>query len=56
MMLAILAIVTVLAFWGTLKNKRANNKFGTLVGGVFSVGLLAITVLAALFDFGIIRA
>ncbi|MFS8579991.1 MAG: DUF1682 domain-containing protein [Novibacillus thermophilus] len=56
MMLAILALVTVLAFWGTLKNKRTNNKFGAVVGGVFSVALLAITVLAALFEFGIISA
>lgn len=54
MMLAILAIVTVLAIWGTLKNRRFGNKVGTVIGGLFSVALVAITVLAALFDFGII--
>lgn len=56
MMLAILAIVTILAIWGTLKNRRLGNKVGMVIGGLFSIALVGITVLAALFDFGIISA
>lgn len=53
-MLAILVVVTIFAFWGTLKNRRTNNTFGAAVGGLFSVVLAAITVLAALITFGVV--
>lgn len=55
MMLIFLILVTVFAFWGTLNNKRMNNKFGTVVSGLFSVILAGITALAALVTFGIIE-
>ena len=55
-MLAILVLVTILAFMGTMKNRRMGNKFGMAVAGVFSIALLGITILAALYEFGLISA
>lgn len=55
-MLAILVLVTILAFWGTMKNRRMGNKFGMGVAGLFSIALLGITILAALHEFGVFSA
>lgn len=55
MMLAVLALLTILAIWGTVKNKRANNFVGAVIGGAMSFALVAISLLAFLIDFGIIK-
>ncbi|WP_157360850.1 hypothetical protein [Numidum massiliense] len=55
MMLTILFLVMILSFWGTIKNRRLGNKFGVVVGGLFSVTLAGVTVLASLITFGIVQ-
>ncbi|RAL26540.1 hypothetical protein [Thermoflavimicrobium daqui] len=45
----ILLLCTILAIWGTLKNKKSGNKPGFIIGGLLTLGMIGITGLA-LFD------
>lgn len=55
MMLTILVLLTLLSLWGTAKNRRMGNKFGTVVGGLFSLGLISVVIIATLVTFGILE-
>ncbi|PTX52208.1 hypothetical protein C8P63_13124 [Melghirimyces profundicolus] len=45
-MTVILIFITVLAIMGTLKNKRSGNKPGYMIGGLFTLALIGVTLLA----------
>lgn len=45
-MTVILIFISILAVMGTLKNRRTGNKPGFLIGGLFTVATIGITLLA----------
>lgn len=53
-MVTVMVLISILAILGTIFNKNTKNKPGFVIGGVFTVGLVGITLLS-LFDlfFGI---
>jgi hypothetical protein len=48
-MVPLLVITSVLAIIGTMYNKRTGNSVGFYIGGVFMLGLVAVTLLS-LYD------
>lgn len=48
-MVIILVLMSILAVIGTLHNKKAGNRFGFFVGGLFTLTLVGVTCLA-LYD------
>jgi len=53
-MTIILVLISILAIRGTLFNKKTQNQPGFIIGGVFTLGLVGVTLLSV-FDlfFGI---
>lgn len=45
-MVVILILVSILAVIGTLYNKRTNNKVGFILGALFTIPLIGVTLLA----------
>ncbi|WP_169713537.1 hypothetical protein [Paludifilum halophilum] len=45
-MTVILIISSILAVIGAWKNKKSDNKPGFLIGGIFTIGLIGVTLLA----------
>ncbi|WP_146160452.1 hypothetical protein [Desmospora activa] len=45
-MTVILIFVSILAVMGTLYNKRTNNKVGFLLGGLFTLAVVGVTLIA----------
>ncbi len=48
-MVPLLVLISILAVWGTLYNKKTGNKPGFVIGGVFTLGIVGVTLLA-LYD------
>ncbi|BCU81627.1 MULTISPECIES: hypothetical protein [Polycladomyces] len=48
-MVVILVLMCILAVRGVLYNKRTQNKSGFIIGGIFTAGLIGVTLLA-LYD------
>lgn len=48
-MATILVLISILAVQGTLYNKKTNNKPGFIIGGIFTIGLIGVTLLS-LYD------
>ncbi|MBA4495027.1 hypothetical protein ACFO25_02125 [Paenactinomyces guangxiensis] len=48
-MVPILVLISIFAIQGTLYNKKTGNKPGLVIGGVFTLGLVGVTLLA-LYD------
>lgn len=48
-MATILVLISILAVQGTLYNKKINNKPGLIIGGIFTIGLIGVTLLS-LYD------
>jgi hypothetical protein len=48
-MVPILVIITLLAIRGTMYNKKTGNKPGFIIGGLFTLGILGVTLLS-LYD------
>lgn len=48
-MVVILVLMCILAVRGVLHNKRTQNKSGFIIGGIFTLGLIGVTLLA-LYD------
>jgi|GEM_PF-1965926 len=48
-MAIVLILISILAVRGTLYNKKTNNKPGFIIGGIFTIGLIGVTLLSV-FD------
>jgi len=49
-MVPLLVLIAILAIRGTLYNKKTGNKPGFVIGGIFTLGIVGVTLLA-LYDF-----
>ncbi|MGA8941773.1 MAG: hypothetical protein WB502_03530 [Thermoactinomyces sp.] len=49
-MVPLLVLISIFALWGTWYNKKTGNKPGLVLGGLFSLGITGVTLLA-LYDF-----
>jgi hypothetical protein len=49
-MVPLLVLISILAIRGTIYNFRTKNKPGYIIGGLFTAGIIGITLLA-LYDF-----
>ncbi|MBA4542863.1 MULTISPECIES: hypothetical protein [Thermoactinomyces] len=49
-MVPLLVLISIFAIRGTYYNKKTGNKPGFIIGGIFTLGLVGVTVLA-LYDF-----
>lgn len=45
-MTTILILISILAVQGTLFNKKTNNQPGYIIGGIFTLGLIGVTLLS----------
>ncbi|SEN21442.1 hypothetical protein [Lihuaxuella thermophila] len=48
-MVPLLVLISIFSVWGTIYNKKTGNKPGFIIGGVFTLGVVGVTLLA-LYD------